>query len=50
LWDFAHETFDLVASLERHLDQSGLDPMVLKNRFDLWRDEGSAFWTVVLAQ
>jgi hypothetical protein len=30
LWDFAHETFDLVASLERHLDQSGLDPMVLK--------------------
>jgi nucleotidyltransferase/DNA polymerase involved in DNA repair len=45
LWELAHETFELVAELERHLDQTGLDPMVLENRFDIWRERGETFWS-----
>ena len=42
----AHDTFEFVADLERHLDQTGMDPMVLGSRFDLWRDQGIAFWKI----
>jgi hypothetical protein len=35
LWDLAHETFELVASLEPCLDQSGMESMYLQNRFEL---------------
>jgi len=44
LWDFAHETFELVSAMEQYLDQSGVDMMFLANRFELWRDQGIAFW------
>jgi hypothetical protein len=44
LWELAHETFELVAGLERYLEQSGMDSMVLENRFELWRNRGLAFW------
>jgi hypothetical protein len=49
LWELAHDTYELVADLERWLDQTGMDPMVLENRFDYWRDTGAAFWSTRLS-
>ena len=44
LWDFAHDTFELVSSMERWLDDSGMDFMFLSNRFECWHDQGFKFW------
>ena len=48
LWDFAHATFELVAELHRYIDPTGMDPIILDNRFHVWRDQGTAFWATYL--
>jgi hypothetical protein len=46
IWELAHDTFEIVATLERDLDRTGVDPMFLDNRFAIWRDRGRTFWSL----
>lgn len=48
IWEFAHDTFELVLDLDNEFVRRGAPNIVnLDQAFDEWRDLGEAFWATV---